>query len=189
MQRIPLSQGQFAIVDDEDFPLLADFRWSYHAERNGGQGYAVRNGKVDGKRRLIYMQRELMIPQPGYEVIFLNFDRLDCRRANLKIVKKEETRRYHRARRDSKTGIKGITYNDEFGTWSATIYRNGRAYRIGTFYSKEAAAQAYDEGLRLMNPELFNTNPPARVTPVLPDEVATQVATDQQLSSAQEGQP
>jgi AP2 domain/HNH endonuclease len=52
MQQIPLSQGQVAIVDDADYPLLADFRWSYRSERGGKQGYADRHFKVEGKDRL-----------------------------------------------------------------------------------------------------------------------------------------
>ena len=86
MQHIPLSQGQVAVVDDADHPLLSDFRWSYRAERDGRQGYAVRHHKVEGKDRLCYMHRQIMAPGPGQEVIFLNHDRLDCRRENLRVA-------------------------------------------------------------------------------------------------------
>ena len=72
MQQIPLSQGQFALVDDADYPLLSEFRWCYRPERGGRQGYAVRNTKVGGKRRQCYLHRQLMRPGPGQEVIFLN---------------------------------------------------------------------------------------------------------------------
>jgi hypothetical protein len=43
MRQIPLSQGQVDLVDDCDFEVLNDFRWSYRPERGGGQGYAVRH--------------------------------------------------------------------------------------------------------------------------------------------------
>jgi hypothetical protein len=29
MKTIPLSQGKFVLVDDEDFPLLPDFKWCF----------------------------------------------------------------------------------------------------------------------------------------------------------------
>jgi hypothetical protein len=155
MQHIPLSQGQVAVVDDADHPALAGFRWAYRAERDSRQGYAVRHHKVGGKDRLSYLHREIAGPVPlGHEVIFLNHDRLDCRRENLKVVSKEEARRHHRVRRDSKSGVKGVRYNEETDTWSAVVYRNGRGYTIGTYYTKEAAQVAYEQELRRENPDL-----------------------------------
>lgn len=157
MQLIPLSQGKVALVDDADYPFLLDFRWCYRAERNGRQGYAVRHRKVEGKDRLCYLHR-VIIPAPeGHEVIFLNHDRLDCRRANLQVVTKEESRRHHRVRRDSKSGIKGVRYNPENNSWSAYVYRNGHAYHVGTYVSQEQASSAYEEALRHENPDLHSS--------------------------------
>ena len=90
MRAIQLSQDRLAIVDDEDYPLLSEFRWCYRAERNGRQGYAVRHCKVDGKDRLCYLHRQILPAPPDHEVIFLNHDRLDCRRENLKVVTKKK---------------------------------------------------------------------------------------------------
>jgi hypothetical protein len=154
MKSIPLSQGQFALVDDADFELLNDFKWSYRPERNKAQGYAVRHKKVNGKDSLAYLHREILPAPEGHEVIFLNHDRLDCRRENLKVVSKEEARQHHRVRRDSKSGIKGVRYNPETETWSAFVYRGGRAYHVGTYYTPEQASDAYEEELRKENPGL-----------------------------------
>jgi hypothetical protein len=154
MQAIPLSQGQVALVDDQDHPVLSEFRWCYRAERDGRQGYAARHVNADGKRRLAYLHREVMQPPPGQEVIFLNHDRLDCRRANLKVVTKEQARRHHRVRRDSKSGVKGVRYNPESDSWSAYVYRHGHCYHVGTYYSQEQAQAAYEEELAKENPAL-----------------------------------
>jgi hypothetical protein len=86
---------------------------------------------------------------------------LDCRRANLKVVTKEEACRHHRVRRDSKSGVKGVQYNAETDTWSANVYRNGRAHHVGTFYAQEEAVAAYEAALRKENPDLHSA--PARV--------------------------
>jgi hypothetical protein len=64
-----------------------------------------------------------MQPGPGQEVIFLNHDRLDCRRENLRVVSKEDARRHHRVRRDSKSGVKGVRYNAGTDSWSAYVQR------------------------------------------------------------------
>jgi hypothetical protein len=162
MQTIPLSQNQVALVDDEDFPLLSDFRWCYRAERDERQGYAVRHRKTDGKDRLCYLHRQLMDPAPGHEVIFLNGDRLDCRRENLRVVTKREARQHHlQARSNSESGIKGISYNRRPGTWTVDIYRDGRAQRVGTFLTLQDAKEAQQTALRRENPDLHTA--PERV--------------------------
>jgi HNH endonuclease/AP2 domain len=170
MQQIPLSQGQFALVDDAAYPLLSEFRWCYRAERDGRQGYAVRNTKVGGKRRQCYLHRQLMQPGEGQEVIFLNHDRLDCRRENLRVVSKEDARRHHRVRRDSKSGVKGVRYNAGTDSWSAYVHRHGHAYHVGTYFSREQAVAAYEQALRRENPDL-HTAPRAVERPGNPGPV------------------
>jgi hypothetical protein len=161
MLEIPLSQGQIVFVDDADYELLSDFHWCYRSERDGRPGYAVRHVKVNGKDRLCYLHRQLMQPPPGSEVIFLNHDKLDCRRENLKVVTKEEARRHHRVRSDSKSGVKGVRYNAYTETWSAVTYRNGRCYTLGTYYSQEDAEAAYRDAHCRENPDLHSA--PQRV--------------------------
>lgn len=155
MQQINLSQNKIALLDDEDFARFSQFRWCYRGERNGAQGYAIRHVKMDnGTYKTEYLHRAIMNPEPGKEVIFLNHDRLDCRRANLRVVTTQDARRHHRVRCDSKSGVKGVSYNPEYRTWSADIYRDGICYRIGTFYCQEEAVAAYEFELRRENPDL-----------------------------------
>jgi hypothetical protein len=161
MREIQLSQGQIALVDDADFPLLSEFHWCYRPERDGKQGYVIRHQKAGGKYKTVYLHRHIMQPPEGHEVIFLNYDRLDCRRENLKVVTKEEARRHHRVRSDSRSGVKGVRYNAEGDSWSAYVYRGGNAYHVGTYYSQEQAVAAYEDELKKENPDLHRA--PARV--------------------------
>jgi hypothetical protein len=154
MRQISLSQGKLAIVDDEDYPLVKDFKWCFRGDSEGSGGYALRHIKIDGKDRKMYLHRQLMQPEPGKEVIFLNHDKLDCRRSNLKVVSHEEARRHHRVRRDSKTGVKGVRHDPGNNTWSAYVYRNDCCHHIGTFGSIEAASAAYEAEIRNENPGL-----------------------------------
>jgi hypothetical protein len=155
MEQIPLTQGQFAFVDDEDFNRLRHFRWCYRAEREGQQGYAVRHTKIDGKYKTCYLHRDIMNPGPGMEVIFRNFDKLDCRRENLRVVTTGQARRHHRVRRDSKSGLKGVKYDEETGRWQANVYRKGKCIYVGSFTTREGAAEGYEEALQDLDPELF----------------------------------
>jgi hypothetical protein len=92
----------------------------------------------------------------GFETIFLNHDRLDCRRENLKVVSKEEARRHHRVRSDSKSGVKGVRYNPESDSWSAYVYRHGHCYHVATYFTKEQAVATYEAALKNENPDLHS---------------------------------
>src|SRR4051794_14120491 len=132
MKEILLSQNKKALVDDAVYPLLSEFKWCYRGGTNNQPGYAVRNIKSDGKVRLLYLHHLVVPLEPGKEVIFLNHDRLDCRRENLLLATKEEARQHHRIRSDSKTGHKGVRCVDAY-SWTAYVIRNGHTYNIGTF--------------------------------------------------------
>jgi hypothetical protein len=154
MQSIPLSQGKVAIVDDEDFPLVSQFKWCFRADTDRTGGYALRHIKIDGKATKMYLHRQLMEPKKGKEVIFLNHDKLDCWHENLLVVSHEEARQHHRIRRDSRSGIKGVRYNPETDTWSAIVYRQGHQHLLGTYSTMEAAKSVYEAALKKENPEL-----------------------------------
>ena len=116
---------------------FSHFRWFYRAERGGNHGYAVRHGKKTDATTTVYMHREVVgqVP-PGHEAIFLNFDRLDCRRENLRVVTKDQARQHHRVRKDCQAGHKGMHFNHLAKTYSVDILVDGRMKRIGTFDSR-----------------------------------------------------
>ena len=50
--------------------------------------------------------------------------------------------------------MKGVRYNAEGDSWSAFVYRRGRYYLVGAYYSQEQAVQAYERELKNENPDL-----------------------------------
>ncbi len=180
MKQIRLTQNKVAILDDDDFERLSHFKWFYRGERNGGQGYAVRHGKKTDVTRTVYLHREVVgqVP-PGQEVIFLNQDRLDCRKDNLRVVTKEESRRHHSVRKDCQAGHKGMSFNHFARTFSVDILVNGRMKRIGTFYTQKEAIEAYKEAERIYYPD----------RPVAPEKVDRAVLPTTDAESANEHQP
>lgn len=78
---VPLGDGWAALVDADDAPLVGSVNW--HASEVRYLRYAV--STIGGRRT--YLHRLLTGAQPGEEVRFANDDALDCRRANLVVVK------------------------------------------------------------------------------------------------------
>jgi len=71
------------------------------------------------------------------------------------VVTVKEACQYHRrARSDSQSGLKGISYNPRPRTWSVDINLNGQVRRVGTFLTQKEAMDAYQEALRQENPDL-----------------------------------
>ena len=58
MKEIQLTQGKVALVDDEDYERVNQFKW--HAHRNGNTVYAKRNIAINGKWKIQLMHRFIM---------------------------------------------------------------------------------------------------------------------------------
>jgi hypothetical protein len=146
MKQIPLSQGKFAIVDDEDFERVIQFKWSYIG------GYAkravVRN---DGKRRLYPLHRFIMglSPEDDLMVDHVNFDKLDNRKENLRVCTKGQNN-YNHGPKDrlgkSTSKYKGVSYKPDLRyKWRARIGIDGVEHILGYFPTEEDAALAYNK--------------------------------------------
>src|SRR5258708_35296117 len=85
LKEISLTRGLVALVDDEDYDELSQYRW-----RVNGSGYAMRLGwhpTIPGKRIYITMHRHLLGLQPGdqWEGDHIDNNRLNNCRRNLRI--------------------------------------------------------------------------------------------------------
>lgn len=82
--RMLLTQGQYALIDEADLPLVSTRKW-YASKTKWGNFYAVTNG--------VLLHRFLMNPPDGFEVDHINHDTLDNRRSNLRCVTHKENMR------------------------------------------------------------------------------------------------
>jgi hypothetical protein len=144
MKRIPLTQGQFAKVDDEDYEWL--MQWKWHADWCAGTGsfYVRRSYHALGKCTGIKMHREIMSPPKGLCVDHINRDTTDNRRSNLRICTSGQNIQNSRAKpTGTASKIKGVTRVSSSTKWRARIRVNGTEVHLGCFTNKTAAALAY----------------------------------------------
>jgi hypothetical protein len=138
-KQIPLTQGYFAIVDEEDFERLNKYKW--HARKYTDRIYAVRTHEVG---RAQSMHRLIMCPPTGLVVDHINHDCLDNRKCNLRICSPAENSRNRRPNGKGSSKYKGVTWDKEKKKWKAQINYNGQHIFLGLYDYQEDAALAYD---------------------------------------------
>lgn len=132
---LPLSQGLFAIIGEED-AHLAEHTWS--ACLRGGTWYAFRNVETHEGRTTVYLHIEIMgeSPSPGLLVDHRNGRGLDCRRVNLRWATRSQNARN---RRRTEAGYMGVRRRQS-GRWEAYgIDPSGRQVGLGTYDTPEEA--------------------------------------------------
>jgi hypothetical protein len=139
-KEIPLTQGKFAIVDDDDYERVSQFKWCYDKK-----GYAVRGVTINGKHTTQSMHRFIMNCPPGYEVDHKNGNGLDNRKENLRICTKAENVRNNYGRSHNTSGYKGVYWHKKAKKWAAQLTTKGKNYHLGLYDNKEDAARAYNK--------------------------------------------
>jgi len=146
MKKIKLTQGRFAIVDDEDYEIFSSFNWY-----TSSSGYAIRmslkSEHKSNKRKTIILHRIIVKCPEGKEVDHINGDRLDNRRTNLRVCSHQQNTRNVRMPFTNTTGYKGVTSNNscKVNPWAAKIWCNERLIYLGGYPTKEEAALAYNK--------------------------------------------
>jgi hypothetical protein len=158
--RMPLSQGQYAIVDADDYPRLSRHKW--YAVKGSKTFYAVR-GIVDGhgKRLQFKMHREVLKVPDNMLVDHVNRNGLDNRKANLRPATHTQNM-CNRGRSARKRGskYKGVHWNKSMKKWRVRIGVNRTRLRIGEFSNEIEAAKAYDRAARKHHKEFAVLNFP-----------------------------
>lgn len=155
MKTIPLGKGMNALVDDEDYALLAKHKWCMHS-----QGYARRQGPVDefGRQSILLMHRVILAAPRGTQVDHINGNRLDNRKDNLRLATNAQNGANQKRSSRNKTGAKGVYFHKQRGKYCAMIGHNGKHRHLGLFPDIAAASAAYDEAARRAFGEFAKTN-------------------------------
>lgn len=133
MKCIELTQGNFAMVDDEDFEYLSQWRW-----KANNYGYAITTN-----RQKLYMHRMLMKFPKGKIIDHINHDRLDNRKENLRICSIKENLRNRTKNKNNTSGYKGVSWNKIAKKWVSYIRVDGKRINLGYFDDITKAAEAY----------------------------------------------
>lgn len=145
---IPLTQGKAALVDDEDFDKLNQYKWCFDGQ------YAQR--KVGNKT--IRMHR-VILDSP--QVDHIDGDGLNNQRSNLRVCTHTQNQMNRAKHKIMSSKYKGVSWNKPTEKWRARIETNQGSLYLGLFEVEEEAARAYDEAAKENFGEFARLNFPA----------------------------
>jgi AP2 domain/HNH endonuclease len=172
MREIPLTKGYVAIVDDEDYVGLMQFKWHAQVDQRGRLVYAHRwDRKADGRRENVSMHRQILGLGPREMADHVNGNGLDNRRENLRACTNQQNQRNREKVRTSINGrpsspYKGVRWNPNRNRWVGEIKVDGRSVFLGHHRSEEDAARAYDAAALQHFGDFARLNFPAPVAQV-----------------------
>jgi hypothetical protein len=159
--QIPLTQGKWATVDEEDAPFLAQYRWCT-TMCGSGHVYAATTfwNPATKKARMVYMHRLLLDAAQGVQVDHENNNGLDNRRSNIRVATRSQNMGNQSPGSRNTSGYKGASFNRHYGKWLAQINCDKKHYFLGWHRDAESAARAYDAKARELFGPFARTNFP-----------------------------
>jgi len=133
----------FALVDDEDFELVSQYKWSISS-----YGYAECR---DSEHKILGMHRLIIPTKSGMKIDHINMNPLDNRRENLRICTHRQNLWNRIKPTNNTSGFKGVSWEKRRNKWRASICKNYKQFSLGEFFTKNEAALAYNRKAR----ELF----------------------------------
>jgi hypothetical protein len=141
MIKIPLTQGQFALIDNQDYWLVKQFKWC--AAHEHGLWYAkTRIGAAMPR------MHQLLAGFPPFALDHKNGDGLDNRRRNLRPATPSQNGANKKLSTNNMSGYKGVVWHKLCKKWCAFIKIKGAQLHLGVFTCKKDAARAYADAAK-----------------------------------------
>ena len=161
MKKIPLVNGNYVVVDENDYYKLIKYKWV---------GVALYSGKFYARNQKHGLLHKFLLrenPNELFNVTFKNGDTLDCRRENLiKVESKVSSNNIEVIKKDSQLGLfsnentnskaNSIISNNVSGVREKIVYEakyispEGRVFNFGTYDTREEAQDNYDKMIKMI---------------------------------------
>lgn len=137
-KKIKLTQGKYAIVDNDDFDKLNQWKWWVDY-----RGYAVRDVGGRKNKKRILMHRLINNTPKGLSTDHINRNKLDNRRKNLRTVNQSQNLFNTGLPKNNTSGYKGIQWYKN--RWVARIKVGYKSIYLGRYIKLQHAIKARKE--------------------------------------------
>lgn len=135
MKYLKLTQGKFALVDNDDFDELNKYKWHFDGR------YAARK-PITGK---IYLHKVILRVKSDKEVDHINRNKLDNRKVNLREATHKENNANIKLLKTNTSGFRGICWDKSRELWTVGLYINNKRKYLGRFKILSEAIVIYRE--------------------------------------------
>lgn len=173
MKTIQLTQGFFALVDDEDFERVNQLKW--HVSWAGKYVYAKANIGKGRHRKTQTMHRFILgLADPAVKVDHHpDSSGLNNQRNNLRTATQAQNVRNQHLSTKNTSGLKGASWKASENRWYAQITVLSKTKSLGLYRFAIDAARAYDAAALRLHGEFAATNVSLGILPesTQPDEL------------------
>lgn len=156
MKEIQLTQGKVALVDDEDFEYLNQWKW--HLYKQNRNNFYARTVLYKNKKRIGIVMHRLLIQCDGKIIDHISGDGLDNRKYNIRCCTRSENPINRRINTNNLSGYKGVSYFKVVKKWRAQIQYKKIVYHLGIYEKLIDAAKAYNEAAIKFHGEFAKLN-------------------------------
>jgi hypothetical protein len=136
---IPLTQGKVAIVDDEDYNKLIQFKWSARRDSKSGTWYALHTYREGNGWKTILMHRKIVNASDGMDVDHENHNGLDNRKFNLRVCKHRYNCRNRRIQSNNTSDVAGVSWHKRDKKWMVYVRIDGKLKHFGYYSNLDEA--------------------------------------------------
>lgn len=150
--KIPLRSKKhpnlFAEIDDEDYPLIKDYKWRplKSLAKKVETFYAMTDYyNENGKRTTRNMQTMIMGKKKGYVIDHIDGNGLKNTRDNIRFVTVRQNQHNRQCNITSK--YPGVSLSSKYGKWHSQIQINGKIINLGLYDNELDAYNAYKKAV------------------------------------------
>ena len=147
MKEIYLTNSKdVVLVDDEDYKMLIQYKWSFYKSKRSKMGRAQTNIKINNKRTTLLLHH-LIIKKPSNKKEIDHIDRnpLNNQKNNLRIVTHSQNMMNKSNYKNSTSKFKGVYWDKSRKMWRSAISEKNKRINLGRFTNEIDAAKAYNE--------------------------------------------
>lgn len=156
MKEISLTKGYIALVDDDKYDYLMQWKWT--ALVTTKTIYAKRHMRINGGSTTILMHRVVCVVSSNHQIDHIDGDGLNNQQANLRPATSSQNLSNRQKYGQCSSKFKGVYWQKSSKRWCAQISINRKNTFLGFFDSEEAAALAYNDAAVEHYGEFANIN-------------------------------